>query len=469
MPQASTLGLSALSLLKWSTSDRYGLEILKLTRFSASSVPLVRQRKKHGLVSHSFLTTSRIFPSGQRNRWPRLFRRSILSALTCSPRCSSTSRPSEFPRKLHSCTHGSTISLLNCEHKKLKTSDESRLAFIRILLVMQLNCSNSPSPTLAQRLSLYAFFLSPFILLLLPWSLIYFNLFFSRELLPLYLIFIYFDFPIASQGGRPFDFIRRNPIYKAAADYFPVSIYRECKTNSNTINEFKQESPTLFVVHPHGIISSSIALNFAISDKAKESIVGGPYRIATVDFNFLYPFLRELALAMGFVSASASSIKSCISKNLSVFLIVGGAAESLYAMNNSSKIILNKRKGFIKLALTQGISLTPVYCFNEVNLYTYIHPGQFIHEVQKSLIRICGFTVPLFYGDFLLFPKRKHLQIVFGESIQLPKIEHPSVDEINQYHEVYVKAIKELYAKYASKFSSENAASAYPPQLEIVE
>ena len=42
---------------------------------------------------------------------------------------------------------------------------------------------------------------------------------------------------------------------------------------------------------------------------------------------------------------------------------------------------------------------------------------------------------------------------VSGKAIELPKIENPSKEDIDKYHEIYIKGLKELYDTYASKYA----------------
>ena len=46
-------------------------------------------------------------------------------------------------------------------------------------------------------------------------------------------------------------------------------------------------------------------------------------------------------------------------------MIVGGAAESLEAFPGQYRLVLRKRKGFIRIALETGASLVPVFSFGE--------------------------------------------------------------------------------------------------------
>lgn len=80
-------------------------------------------------------------------------------------------------------------------------------------------------------------------------------------------------------------------------------------------------------------------------------------------------------------------------------IVIGGAEESLDAHPHSNKIIVKKRKGFIKLALKHGyvhryivistltacrVSLVPVFSFGENETYDQVAnpPGSLLRKFQ---------------------------------------------------------------------------------------
>jgi len=42
---------------------------------------------------------------------------------------------------------------------------------------------------------------------------------------------------------------------------------------------------------------------------------------------------------------------------------------------------------------------------------------------------------------------------VCGKGIELPKIENPSKEDIDKYHQIYIQGLKELYHTYAPKYA----------------
>jgi hypothetical protein len=52
--------------------------------------------------------------------------------------------------------------------------------------------------------------------------------------------------------------------------------------------------------------------------------------------------------------------------------VVGGALEALQGEKNVIRLVLNRRKGFIKLALRFGVDLVPTFSFGENSIYDQV-------------------------------------------------------------------------------------------------
>lgn len=70
-----------------------------------------------------------------------------------------------------------------------------------------------------------------------------------------------------------------------------------------------------------------------------------------------YPIFRELAMAAGIISVSRDSLEYVLTNQGSgqcIVTVIGGASEVLQTSPSCYHLILNRRKGFIKLALKTG-------------------------------------------------------------------------------------------------------------------
>lgn len=65
-------------------------------------------------------------------------------------------------------------------------------------------------------------------------------------------------------------------------------------------------------------------------------------------------------------------------------LAIGGATESLYAGPGTMNLVLQRRKGFVRVALQTGASLVPVINFGENEVYSTIRgsPNSSLRKLQ---------------------------------------------------------------------------------------
>ncbi|EER26004.1 diacylglycerol O-acyltransferase 1 [Coccidioides posadasii str. Silveira] len=294
-------------------------------------------------------------------------------------------------------------------------------------------------------------------------------------LLP-YLIYISLFSKVATDGSlrRRSRFLRSLRIWTYFAGYFPAKLHRS-----------EVLSPTrkyIFGYHPHGIISHGAFAAFATEALGfSELFPGITNTLLTLDSNFRLPFYRDYALAMGLGSVSRESCENLLSRGgadgegmgRAITIVVGGARESLDAQPHMIRLVLKRRKGFIKLAIRTGADLVPVLAFGENELYKQVASDQhpLIHKFQLLVKRTMGFTIPLFHArgvfnyDVGLMPYRRPLNIVVGRPIQVMQernknnIEDAYVDEL---HARYVAGLQKLWEEWKDTFATERAS-----ELEI--
>lgn len=299
----------------------------------------------------------------------------------------------------------------------------------------------------------------------------------------------------------------------------------------------------IFGYHPHGVISMGVMGLFATNiirnepfepplnflkplfhdpSKGKRLFPGLGYIFPlTLTTQFTVPFFRDYLLSMGLTSASAKNIKSIINNgDNSVCLVVGGAQESLLndvvgshrrismgydvaqepdniddpAYRKQIRLVLHKRKGFVKLAIELGnVSLVPVFAFGEADIYKLSkpQPGSFGYKFQQWMKKTFHFTLPffsargIFFYDFGFIPYRTPINIVTGRPIYVPsgllqdQAEPSPVikkrlssftsllslartksiarrqipqDILDHYHRLYVEELKRVYEDNKEKF-----------------
>ncbi|ODV94965.1 hypothetical protein PACTADRAFT_50802 [Pachysolen tannophilus NRRL Y-2460] len=328
-------------------------------------------------------------------------------------------------------------------------------------------------------------------------------------LITIYLLFYFFWDETASNGEafyRRSDYMRNLRLWKYYVDYFPIKIHKTCdleptfteqevdvlfykfpfnylpkfitnilnnlriiKVHTKTIKKDVKTGPRyIFGYHPHGVISLGITGAVASNGAGFEKMFPGiKVFLLTLANQFKLPIHRDYLLSLGISSVSKHNVMELIrNHDASVCIVVGGASESLLSVPGRNDIVLNKRKGFIKIALELGdVVLVPIYGFGETDIYEVFQPEpdgklQILVKFQLWLKKHSGFTVPFFHArgifnyDFGLLPYRKNIDIVFGRGIKVPFRPSPTIDEINHYHGLYVNELKRLFDANRERFGA---------------
>ena len=103
-------------------------------------------------------------------------------------------------------------------------------------------------------------------------------------------------------------------------------------------------------------------------------------RLVTLPINFRTPFLRDYFLGMGAINSSKATFRNYLNMDLPISgerttnptigramcVVVGGAAESLLAQENTMQLVLHKRRGFVREAIMADANLVPVLGFGTI-------------------------------------------------------------------------------------------------------
>ncbi|KAI5128081.1 2-Acylglycerol O-Acyltransferase 3 [Manis pentadactyla] len=129
----------------------------------------------------------------------------------------------------------------------------------------------------------------------------------------------------------------------------------------------------VLVSHPHGIMSTGTFCNFSTECNGTSQMFPGiRLSVARLTSLFYYPVLRNYILWSGLCSVARQSLDFILSRpqlGQAVVILVGGAQESLYAIQGQHYLTLQNHKGFVRLALRHGASLVPVYNFGENDIF----------------------------------------------------------------------------------------------------
>lgn len=124
----------------------------------------------------------------------------------------------------------------------------------------------------------------------------------------------------------------------------------------------------------------------------------------------------------------------------------------MYTTKGRDIVVLKKRKGFIRLALSHGADIVPVCGIGNSDTYrTY----DFMIKQRMWLQKNAGIALPIFHGRaFTPLPYKVPIKVLIGEPIKTPepKVRGKRPDEalVDEYHAKYIAALKDLHAKHVS-------------------
>ncbi|CAI9588102.1 unnamed protein product, partial [Staurois parvus] len=213
--------------------------------------------------------------------------------------------------------------------------------------------------------------------------------------------------------------------------------------------------------HPHGIFSAASFCNFATEATSFSVLYPGvrPW-LAVLAGVFRLPIYREYVMSAGCAPVNKDSLTYILTKcgiGNALFIVVGGAAESLQSRPGEHVVTLGGRKGFVRLALENGADLVPVYCFGENDLYEQIRftEGSWGWKLQLLFQKYVGFAPCLIKGTAVfgegswgLNPFPRPLTSVVGRPIRVPHCPVPSEEEVSHYHKLYIEGLKQLFDEF---------------------
>jgi 2-acylglycerol O-acyltransferase 2 len=134
------------------------------------------------------------------------------------------------------------------------------------------------------------------------------------------------------------------------------------------------------------------------------------------------------------------------------FICTGGEEESMRTVVGRDVVVLNKRKGFVRLAVAHGAALVPVFGVGISDLYTTY---SFLLSLRMWLQKNTGVALPIFHGRFLSpLPYKVPLKVLVGDPIEIDPAHMPAKGEkpdpkiVDLYHRKYIEQLKEMHKEH---------------------
>lgn len=155
----------------------------------------------------------------------------------------------------------------------------------------------------------------------------------------------------------------------------------------------KEKGPCLYIAFPHGLYAISWFIHFCLDISEWPSEIQRP-RLAIHSSFFRVPFVRELMIYHGCIEATEESILKTLEKGESVAIVLGGIEELQLNSTDITKIILNKRNGYARIASRRGVPIVPLFTVGENQLFPVIKSPLW-NEIQTFLYKSFHLATPL--------------------------------------------------------------------------
>lgn len=157
-----------------------------------------------------------------------------------------------------------------------------------------------------------------------------------------------------------------------------------------------QKLPTttsLFLCHPHGLIGYSWMLHFCYGIHPWPSTKPKPV-VAIHSILFRIPIVRDVLEQFHCIEAKEDIIRSYLQQGTSVAIVTGGIEEMLYNGEKKVKLVLQKRKGYARIAKECKVPIVPLFTVGENELFPsesfWLWKG-----IQGLVYRWTGIHIPL--------------------------------------------------------------------------
>jgi len=220
----------------------------------------------------------------------------------------------------------------------------------------------------------------------------------------------------------------------------------------------------IYLFHPHGMFSMAHMTNIGL-----KSISNWPVKsIRGTNLNSLwYSFGINEMSEESFVPVKYANMKHVIDENQSLAVSLGGIEEIQYIKKGHMRLRIKDRKGVFRLAIETGTPLVPVLAYGENEVcdnWGNWKGFDLINCILRSW-HILPLMIPSWdlYKNFAMIhlkPFDIPVVSVVGEPVAVGPAREPTDEEIRIVRSVYIKRLRELYAK--------TRPDTYDEELEII-
>lgn len=173
------------------------------------------------------------------------------------------------------------------------------------------------------------------------------------------------------------------------------------------------------------------------------------------DFLFDDEILRRYALRIGMLRASGDSARHALERGHLVLVYPGGDWESFRPFSERFHVDLDRRKGFIRLALRQRVPIVPIVTAGSHEQFIVLTRGERLarlvglHRFARTDVLPIVIAVPwgVTVGFVPYLPLPTQMTIAFGEPMSWPELGPEAADDPAVVDRIYDELVARMQAK----------------------
>jgi len=169
------------------------------------------------------------------------------------------------------------------------------------------------------------------------------------------------------------------------------------------------KEPCIIAVHPHGVLCCAAVVGIHL-------VQGSQTVFCVAPALFYVPVFGWFARLMGCIPATWDAMRSALDAGYPLIVVPGGVPELVLAeCCDDKRFFLEKRFGFVKLAMVTSVPLFPVWARGETATYRLVRGPWLEQRVWLSWKLNIPFVLPWFRGWYNLWiPRRVPLELTHG-------------------------------------------------------
>lgn len=244
-----------------------------------------------------------------------------------------------------------------------------------------------------------------------------------------------------------------------------------CETRIGVCNAAIYDSQTeterlIFGYHPHGILPVSSVL-ISHTTQWREKLPGMSPVSLTAAISHRVPVIRDLLQWAGGMEVGSETFRNALQTNGCVLLTPGGQLEMTYSSRRSvSQTIVTSHKGFLRIALEMGASVTPVYSFGETAIFDNLWCPQSIQRWIVRKLQANAWFFPFGWKQLHGVPRPVPVDVVVGHPLRVPRVLRPSTAQVELLRRRYFSALRQLFERHKESFGYSHQNVVFVPEVE---